>query len=126
MHDSHIHLNLDKCLLTFDESVEFVDLYLRFVHDRPHSLFHEDTLHQDLNTGNVDSCLLHSICAIGCRFATRVIRPAYVEALMTKASVLFSQQLEEMNLSKVQAAILLANGYAAKQDNDLEALYFGR
>lgn len=111
--------------LTHTEVCHFVDLYLRFVHDRPHSLFHVQSLWDELKSGNIDQCLILAICAIGCRFSTDARYRDFYTTLGARASSLFSQQLEELSLCNVQTSILLANFYAAKRDNELEALYFG-
>lgn len=112
--------------LSSEETIQLVELYLRFVHDRPHSLFHEKTLLGEIHMGTIPEALLLAICAVGCRFADKVEQCNLSPALTTQSSVLFCRQLEEISLANIQTAILLANLYAATQKNELEALYYGK
>lgn len=108
-----------------EDIIEFVELYLRFIHDRPHSLFHESTLRTEVRAGTLSECLLWAICALGCRFSPVEANRLHATRYRKNSSSLFANQLEVISLSNVQTCILLANLYAAEQDNGLEALYFG-
>lgn len=108
-----------------EDSRECVGLYLQFIHERPHSIFHEKTLWQDLSSGELSRSLLLAICALGCRFSTRHNLRVLSTAYQVQSSTIFATQLEQISLSNIQTAILLANIYAAGERNDLEALYFG-
>ena len=112
--------------LSSEETVQLVELYLRFVHDRPHSLFHEKSLWEEIRMGTIPVALLLAICAVGCRFADKVEQCNLSPVLTTQSSFLFSRQLEEISLANIQTTILLANLYAATQKNELEALYYGK
>lgn len=109
-----------------EDTWEFVDLYLRFIHDRPHSLFHEKTLWEDIRTDSIPKCLLSAICALGCRFSSDKYKRGLAPAFVKESRSLFAQRLEVMSISNVQTCILLANLYAAQQENALELLYFGK
>lgn len=104
---------------------ECVELYMRFVHDAPHSLFHEQTLWNEIRTDSISECLVAAICAIGCRFSDDPTHSELGVALRERSSLTFGKQLETISLANVQTCILLANLYAAEQNNNLEALYFG-
>ncbi len=112
--------------LSSEATVQLVELYLRFVHDRPHSLFHEKSLWEEIRVGTIPEALLLAICAVGCRFSNEAEQYNLSPALTTRSSFLFSRQLEEISLANIQTTILLANLYAATQKNELEALYYGK
>lgn len=104
----------------------FVALYLRFIHDRPHSLFHEQSLWRDIRSRSISQCLLNAICALGCRFSANDNHRDLSTSLRQKSSAVFALNLETISLAQVQTCILLANLFAAEQDHGLEALYFGK
>ncbi|PSN75546.1 NADH dehydrogenase [Corynespora cassiicola Philippines] len=104
---------------------EFVHSYFQFIHDRPHSLFHERSTWHDIKTGSIRECLLAAICALGCRFAPREQDRRLASRYALRSKLLFTQNLEEISIPSIQTCILLANHYAAERDNRLEALYFG-
>ncbi|KAH6643511.1 NADH dehydrogenase [Boeremia exigua] len=104
---------------------KFVNLYFRYIHDRPHSLFHEPSIWKSLRTRSLPEQLWAAMCALGCRFSSdqndRDSAPVFAE----KSRSVLGQQLDHMTLENIQTCILLANWYAAVQKNDLEAMYFG-
>lgn len=104
---------------------EFIRLYFHFIHDRPHSLFHERTLWDEIRDGSLPECLLVAICAMGCRLSPHASHRNLAAIFTSRSKSLLAQQLENICIPNVQACILLANIYAAEQDNGLEALYFG-
>ncbi|KAH7359956.1 fungal-specific transcription factor domain-containing protein, partial [Pyrenochaeta sp. MPI-SDFR-AT-0127] len=104
---------------------EFIRLYLHYIHDRPHSLFHEQSLWDEVRDGTLPECLLTAICAMGCRFSPHERHRNLAATFRSNSKSLLAQNLEDICIPNVQACILLANSYAAEQDNALEALYFG-
>lgn len=114
-----------SAILSSDEIAECVHLYFRFIHDRPHSLFHETTVRSQVEHEEMSRCLLFAICATGCRFSLNTKVQNCSMDLRTKSSRIFSGALETITLSNIQTCVLLANLYAADNNNDLEALYFG-
>ncbi|KAH6612991.1 NADH dehydrogenase [Boeremia exigua] len=107
------------------ETSGFIRLYFRYIHDRPHSLFHEQSLWKAVNNGALPESLSTAICALGCRFAATASQRDLVSTFMTRSKCLLAQQLEDISVANIQTCILLANSYAAEQNNRLEALYFG-
>lgn len=104
---------------------EFVHLYFRFIHDRPHSLFHEQSTLQQLQDSTLPGGLLAALCALGCRLSPHTDHRNLAHTFTSKAKSLLAQNLEDIAIPNVQSCILLANSYAAEQNNGLEALYFG-
>lgn len=107
------------------EISEFIRLYFRYIHDRPHSLFHEQSLWNAVSNGALPDSLSTAICALGCRFASKPAQRELASSFMTRSKTLLAQQLEDISVTNIQTCILLANSYAAEQNNRLEALYFG-
>lgn len=112
-------------MISKEATLEFVDLYMRFIHDRPQTLFHEKTLWNEIYAGTICECLLIAICATGCKFSDNLQNCQLSTGLKDRSRALFSQQLETISIPNIQTCILLANLYAAEQNNALEALYFG-
>lgn len=52
-----------------DVFTDLVDIYLRKLHDRPHSLFHEPTLREQTRRGLLNKALLFAICGMSCLFS---------------------------------------------------------
>jgi hypothetical protein len=89
-------------------------------------MFHQTSIQQACCNGSLPKHLWTAICALGCRFSShqsqRDLAPIFAE---TSRSIL-GQQLEHLSLENVQTCVLLANWYAAVQNNNLEAMYFGK
>ncbi|KAF2010731.1 NADH dehydrogenase [Aaosphaeria arxii CBS 175.79] len=111
--------------LTPKEISHFIQLYFKFVHDRPHSLFQEWTFWEQYHSGTLSDTMLAALCALGCRLSLDEAHRNLSTFFISKAKSLISQNLEDISISNVQACILLANSYAAEQNHKLEGLYFG-
>lgn len=102
-----------------------VDDYLRYLHNRPHTLFHPPTLKRAVIEETLDEALLLAICSLGFRFsdnpAIRQLGLQYCRA----SSSLMHRRLEQVSLENVQTYILLANAYSAESEPVSEALYLG-
>lgn len=104
---------------------EFIRLYFRYIHDRPHSLFHEQSLWNAVSNCSLPESLSTAICALGCRFAEEPGQRDLSHTFMIRSKALLAKQLEDISVTNIQTCVLLANSYAAEQNNRLEALYFG-
>lgn len=111
---------------SLEEESRYIQLYFRYIHDRPHSLFHQQSLWNAVRNGTLPESLSAAICALGCRFAFQTEPRGVAFAFMARSKALFAQQLEDISVTNIQTCILLANSYAAEQNNRLEALYFGK
>lgn len=52
---------------SLDTQPELVDVYFRYVHDKPHTLFHEPTLRKAVRDGTVSDAILHGTLGLGAR-----------------------------------------------------------
>lgn len=117
----------DKAQIALPEDInDFVRLYFRYIHDRPHSLFHEPSIWAALTNDTLSEGLTAAICALGCRFAAHTNQRELATVFMARSKTVLGQQLEDMSITNIQTCVLLANSYAAEQNNRLEALYFGK
>ncbi|KAH6625211.1 NADH dehydrogenase [Boeremia exigua] len=116
----------DKLPVASPEAIEsYVQLYFRFIHDRPHSLFHEASLWTALRNGTLPESLKAAICALGCRFSSEPDQRELATTFAARSKTLLGQQLENICVANIQTCILLANSYAAERNHGLEAVYFG-
>lgn len=67
-----------------EETILLVDLYFRFIHDQPHSLFHKPSLRSSVLAGLVSKPVLYGILGNAARYATPI--PGSLR------SILFSSQ----------------------------------
>jgi hypothetical protein len=104
---------------------EFINLYFRYIHDRPHSLFHEKSAWEALRNGTLPEHLWRAMCILGCRFAHQSQRDL-ASAFAEQSRALLDQQLDQLSIENVQTCILLGNWYTAAQNADLQIKYFGK
>lgn len=102
-----------------------VDDYVRYLHDRPHSLFHVPSLKRAVYEDALDPALLLAICSLGCRFAPDSGTRNQCIPLFHKAAALFQTQMENVTIHSLQTCILLANVCSAESKPSSEAMYFG-
>ena len=108
-----------------DDTVDLVDGYLWNIHDKPHSIFHCQSIRETVRQRTTPRALLFAILALGARFSSDhklVSRgPEFAEA----ARFHLKQDLENICMSNVQACILIAEYAGAHSDRPAEAMYFG-
>jgi hypothetical protein len=51
-------------------AIDLVDLYIRYMHDKPHALFHEPSLKESVANGSVSQVVLLSILGLAARYVT--------------------------------------------------------
>jgi hypothetical protein len=61
--------SLDDVLkdVTVEIRDHLVELYLRYIHDKPHTMFHPDLLREQVKTGTLPKAVLYGIMAIAAR-----------------------------------------------------------
>ena len=105
--------------------MEIVELYIDYIHDKPHSLFHVPTLRADVATSTVDTALLCGILALASRFAStediRILGPKFA----TQMKEDLKRGLETVSISRTQAWVLAGNVAGADSDSMSESLFFG-
>lgn len=123
-HGGPVALDLDLDL-GLESRLELVQLYLRLVHDKPHTLFHPASLLQHVRDGAVPDQLLLGILAMAAPFSSSPAVRARAARFVDAAKVAFKASMENMTLANVHAAILLGNLCGAHGHPDAEMLYFG-
>ncbi|KAL8393930.1 hypothetical protein RB595_003625 [Gaeumannomyces hyphopodioides] len=111
--------------LGLESRLELVRLYLRLIHDKPHTLFHPASLLQQVRDDAVPDQLLLGIVAMAAPFSPCPDVRSQVARLVDAAKVAFKADMEAMSLANVHAAILLGNLCGAHGHPDAEMLYFG-
>lgn len=67
LHDARIPLPKQESL--FDKDAKYlVDLYFEFIHDKPHTLFHEPSFKASVADGTVSRRLLLSVMGLSARY----------------------------------------------------------
>ncbi|CEI41727.1 unnamed protein product [Fusarium venenatum] len=108
-----------------EEEIHLVDLYFRFIHNSPHSLFHEPTFKDTVVQGTVSKPVLLAMMGMSARFAAQpeiVARGPMYRAEATKS---LKDDLEHICIENIQACILVGNNFFGEGDADAESLYFG-
>lgn len=110
---------------SLDDAVGLVDSYLWNIHDKPHSIFHCQSIRETVRRRTTPRALLFAILALGAGFSSDnklVLRgPEFAEA----ARFYLKQDLENICMSNVQACILITEYAGAHSDRSAEAMYFG-
>ncbi|OBT92151.2 hypothetical protein VE01_10043 [Pseudogymnoascus verrucosus] len=100
------------------------ELYLRYMHDKPHALFHEPSIREAVANGSVAPVVLFSILGLGARFSDdaeiRSQAPSFTEA----AKRHLKSDLEHSCVENIQACILIGNICLGDSDPDAESIYF--
>ncbi|KAK5166055.1 uncharacterized protein LTR77_008316 [Saxophila tyrrhenica] len=102
-----------------------VGMYIDYIHDQPHSLFHVPTLRSGVLHGTIEKPLLCSILALSARFHADESVRSLGDKLAKQAASLLKNDLETMSLSRIQAWVLLGNVAGSTGDSSSEAMYFG-
>ncbi|KAL5601529.1 hypothetical protein FOBRF1_009062 [Fusarium oxysporum] len=110
---------------TQDERMYLVDLYFRFIHDSPHSLFHEPTFKTSAAQGTVSKPVLLAMLGLSARFATEPDIVARGPMYRAQATAALKEDLEHICIENIQACILVGNNFFGEGDADAESLYFG-
>lgn len=104
---------------------ELVELYIEYIHDKPHSLFHLPTLRADVAVQTIDTALLCGILAISARFASTEDVRSLGSKFARQMKEELKQELEIVSLSRTQAWVLAGNVAGAESSPTSESLFFG-
>ncbi|EXJ78444.1 hypothetical protein A1O1_08844 [Capronia coronata CBS 617.96] len=100
-----------------------VELYLRYIHDRPHSLFHGPTLRRQVRDDRLGKALLCAVCSYGSRFHADASIQSLASPLTAEAKRILNMDIENACLENVKTAILVANLSASELNSTSEAIY---
>lgn len=134
-----------------EEEILLVDLYFEFIHDLPHSLFHEDTFKRSVLEGTASKPVLLAMMGMSarsvyherslkvvhspgfpyltyyaCSFATQPDVRARGAWYRTRARDALKEVLEQVSVETLQACILVGNNCMGDCDTDGESLYLGK
>lgn len=101
------------------------DLYISHIHDKPHTLFHEPTLRQQVADGSVSRAILYAVLGLSARFSSHAGIRLQTEKFAMDSKRELKADLDHICLENVQACILVGNLCGAEGNNDTEALFFG-
>ncbi|KAF4448405.1 hypothetical protein F53441_8213 [Fusarium austroafricanum] len=110
---------------TQDEYMYLVNLYFRYIHDSPHSLFHEPTFKASVADGTVSKPVLLAMMGLSARFASLPEIVARGPMYRAQACTALKEDLEHICIENIQACILVGNNFFGDSNADAESLYFG-
>jgi len=105
---------------------ELIDLYICYIHDKPHSLFHEPSLRRAAREGTLHHGVLFGIAGLSARFSSNPQIRSQGDAFAKRARKFVQSDLENVCLGNVQALILVGNVCLAGSSPDSESIYFGK
>ena len=105
---------------------ELIDLYICYIHDKPHSLCHEPSLRRAAREGILHHGVLFGIAGLSARFSSNPQIRSQVNAFAEQARKFVQLDLENVCLENVQAFILVGNVCLAGSNPDSESIYFGK
>lgn len=105
---------------------ELIDLYLRSIHDKPHTLFHPASLKSRVADGSLPNAVLFSILSFAARLSTdRTVRDRAGSFFQTAKEAL-KKTIDEVTLDNIHATVLIGNICGAEGDSNAESLFFGQ
>ncbi|KAJ4205028.1 hypothetical protein NW759_014694 [Fusarium solani] len=107
-----------------EETIHLVDLYFRFIHDQPHSLFHQPSFKASVVAGTASQPVLLSMMGMAARFATQPDIRSRGPVYCAQGKVALKDDLEHICIENIQACILVGNNSMGDCHADVESLYF--
>ncbi|CAG8175445.1 unnamed protein product [Penicillium salamii] len=105
--------------------VKLVDLYLTLIHDKPHTLFHPESMRRRCQNGELPKAVIYSIMALAARFSDNQEVRKQAKELFQLAKLSLKMEIENVNLDTIHASILVGNLCGAEGETAGEALFFG-
>ncbi|GES65835.1 hypothetical protein ATEIFO6365_0012022700 [Aspergillus terreus] len=104
---------------------ELIDLYLRSIHDKPHTLFHPASLKSRVTDGALPNAVLFSILSFAARLSTDRTARDRAESFFHTAKEALKKTIDEVTLDNIHATVLIGNICGAEGDSNAESLFFG-
>ncbi|KAL3497078.1 hypothetical protein BJX62DRAFT_2795 [Aspergillus germanicus] len=104
---------------------ELVDVYLRLIHDKPHTLFHPATLRTRVQAGSLPEAVLYSILAFAARLAGDHTIQERAKVFSHIAKEALKRTIDKVTLDNVHASALVGNLCGIEGDSSGESLFFG-
>ncbi|KAL2820162.1 hypothetical protein BDW59DRAFT_164775 [Aspergillus cavernicola] len=110
--------------------VELVNLYFRFIHDIPHTIFHQPSFLHRLNEGTAPMIHVYAMCALAARFSNNPIFDGIPpcdrgNGFVTEAVRLFQPEIISPSLETVQGFLLVGYYYSGEGNVDGKHIYVG-
>ncbi|RHZ61791.1 uncharacterized protein CDV56_103322 [Aspergillus thermomutatus] len=115
----------DRADVEDDVRDQLVDLYLKLIHDKPHTLFHPSSLKTRIRNGSLPRSILFSILTLAARFVSHPDIRQRVQAFFEAAKNSVKKAIDEVSLDNIHATILIGNICGAEGDPNGESLFFG-
>ncbi|PSN60743.1 hypothetical protein BS50DRAFT_505911 [Corynespora cassiicola Philippines] len=115
---------IDEHLLPTETRVELIDLYLEFLHGKPHTLFHPKQLRAAAHHGIIPNHVLLPLAGLACRFSESSELRSRKQQFMLSAKETLKSQLDDFSLDTIRGCILVGNLYGAEGDAKVESLFF--
>ncbi|KAH8589303.1 hypothetical protein B0O99DRAFT_523490 [Bisporella sp. PMI_857] len=103
---------------------EALNMYFLYIHDKPHSLFHEASLRECVRKRTVSRPVIFGILGLASRFSSDPDILSRAKLYASQAKRLLKDDLENICLENIQACVLIANACGADTEANSESLYF--
>ncbi|KAL2846787.1 hypothetical protein BJX68DRAFT_277015 [Aspergillus pseudodeflectus] len=104
---------------------ELVDIYLRLIHDKPHTLFHPATLRTRVQASLLPEAVLCSILAFAARLSSDHTIQERAKDFFQTAKEALKRTIDKVTLDNVHASALVGNLCGIEGDSSGESLFFG-
>ena len=124
---------------------ELVALYVRHLHNKPHTLFHEPSLMEDVRNGSLSHNVLLAILGLAARYVSKIdgnnnitniscyarfsTDPSTRSSGMTYAAEAkrsLKEGIDDICLQNIQACVLVGTICSADGDVGTESIYYGK
>ncbi|KAH6717984.1 hypothetical protein BKA61DRAFT_716562 [Leptodontidium sp. MPI-SDFR-AT-0119] len=101
-----------------------VDLYISYLHDKPHTMFHEPSLRRSAQDGTLSQAVLFAIFGLSARFSKNQDIRGQGHVWSATARKLVRDDLEHACVENIQACILVGTICLADSRPDSESIFF--
>lgn len=105
-------------------TTELIDLYISYLHDKPHTLFHEPSLRESAAEGTLSPAVLFGIFGLAARFSSDEGVRQLGHVWSASARKLVRDGVEHACVENIQACILAGNICLADCQPDSESIFF--
>ncbi|KAL4954715.1 hypothetical protein BDW69DRAFT_162660 [Aspergillus filifer] len=111
-------------------SIELVSLYFHYIHDIPHTIFHEPTFMRRIYDGTAPMVHIYAMCALAARFSDNAVFDTTApcdrgQLFATEAVRLCQSCMISPSLETVQGFLLIGYYYSGEGNVDGKHIYIG-
>lgn len=121
----NLALSADNEALSTESRLDLINLYLDFLHGKPHTLFHPESLRAATHRGEIEDHVYLAIAGLACRFSISRDVQERKFFFTDSAKTALKAQVDNFCLDTLRACILVGNLYGAEGDSNIESLFFG-